>query len=141
MLIGELAQRAGVSKDTIRLYEKMGLLTARDRPAGSRFYKEYEEAALERLELIQCGKNLGFTLNEIKQFLDECQKHGPLPVSQKIVLLERKLTEIAEKIQNLRQIETYLLETLGQCHQEQAASEAVSSQTVALCSQNQELSA
>jgi len=118
MLIGELAQRAGVSKDTIRLYAKMGLLAARDRQAGSRIYQEFDEAALERLEFIQHGKDLGFTLSEIAQILDECQKRGPLPTAEKIAILERKLAEIAQKIDSLRQIESYLLDKLEQLHSE-----------------------
>ncbi len=40
MLIGELAKQTGLSKDTIRFYEKMGLIAASHRPAGTRFYKE-----------------------------------------------------------------------------------------------------
>ncbi len=121
MLIGQLAQQAGVSKDTVRLYAKLGLLVARDRPAGSRVYQDFDEQALERLAFIQHAKDLGFTLSEIKQILDQCQQHGPLPADQKIAIVERKLAEISQKIDSLRQIEAYLHDKLAQLQRDRAA--------------------
>ncbi len=55
MLIGELARQTGLSKDTIRFYEKMGLIAASQRPAGTRLYKEYDPDMVERLALISQG--------------------------------------------------------------------------------------
>lgn len=121
MLIGELAQRAGVSKDTIRFYEKMGLLQSRSRPAGSRHYKDYDEVAWERLQFIQYAKTLGFTLNEIGQIMTQCQRRGSLPTAEKVAILERKLAETAQKIQDLRQVEAQLRDKLREVRREPVA--------------------
>ncbi|MEL6903398.1 MAG: MerR family transcriptional regulator, partial [Cyanobacteria bacterium J06606_4] len=70
MLIGELAKQSNLSKDTIRFYEKIGLLSAGERRAGSRVYKEFPPHTLMRLQLIRQAKKLGFTLSEIKGAID-----------------------------------------------------------------------
>jgi DNA-binding transcriptional MerR regulator len=48
VLIGEAARRAGVSRDTVRLYTRLGLVSCTPRPAGSRAYADYDDAAVER---------------------------------------------------------------------------------------------
>ena len=107
MLIGELAKRTGLSKDTIRFYEKSGLITAQERQAGTRLYKEFSEETAERLLMITQGKGLGFTLKEIKQLMDEW-KDGTMPEDEQIRVIERKLEEVAQKMQQLGEIKTYL---------------------------------
>jgi MerR family transcriptional regulator, copper efflux regulator len=64
MKIGELADRTGIPASTIRYYEKEGLLPKAQR--GANGYRVYQDAALERLELIQLGQNLGFSLEAIR---------------------------------------------------------------------------
>jgi DNA-binding transcriptional MerR regulator len=64
MKIGELADRTGIPASTIRYYEKEGLLPRAQR--GANGYRVYEDTALERLELIQLGQNLGFSLDAIR---------------------------------------------------------------------------
>lgn len=49
VLMGELARKTGLSKDTIRFYEKIGLITAQEPQAETRFYKEFSEDTVERL--------------------------------------------------------------------------------------------
>lgn len=58
MLIGELAQKTGLSKDTIRFYEKLGLVEATSRQAGTRTYIDFSPEMLERVVLITQGKSL-----------------------------------------------------------------------------------
>ncbi|MBW4474275.1 MAG: MerR family DNA-binding protein [Stenomitos rutilans HA7619-LM2] len=117
MLMGELAKETGLSKDTIRFYEKLGLITAQERQAGSRIYKEFGEETVDRLKWINRGKVLGFTLNEIKPWLDVWQE-GTLPQSELIALIEQKLIDIAEKIQQLSEIEADLTATLSRLRQQ-----------------------
>lgn len=69
MLIGELAQKSGLSRDTIRFYEKEGLIRLGRKQRRENNYKEYDEAALERLQLIKRIKNFGFTLQETAELL------------------------------------------------------------------------
>lgn len=69
MLIGELSKRTGFSHDTIRFYEKKGLIDVDKKERRDNNYKEYPEHVYERLMLIKTVKGLGFTLNEIDEFI------------------------------------------------------------------------
>lgn len=64
MKIGELAARTGMPASTIRYYEKEGLLPKAQR--GANGYRVYQASTLERLDLIQLGQKLGFSLEAIK---------------------------------------------------------------------------
>lgn len=107
MLIGELAQQTGLSKDTIRFYEKKGLIESKAKQAGTRTYMDFEPEMLERVVMITQGKSLGFTLNEIKRLIDTWE-NGSMPTAEKLEVIDRKLDEITEKIQQLEQIRLYL---------------------------------
>ncbi|MBE9005546.1 MerR family DNA-binding protein [Fortiea sp. LEGE XX443] len=107
MLIGELAQKTGLTKDTIRFYEKMGLIEAKARQAGTRTYMEFSSEMLERVVIITKGKSLGFTLNEIKHLIDTWG-NGSMPLTEKLKVIDRKLEEICEKMQQLEEIKLYL---------------------------------
>jgi MerR family transcriptional regulator, copper efflux regulator len=112
MLIGELSKKTGVSKDTLRFYEKLSLIVGNDREAGTRLYKEYGPETVERLAMITQGKGLGFTLSEIKQLLDEWGS-GALSRRDQIKVIERKIEEIIEKREKLDTIEAYLITKLN----------------------------
>jgi MerR family transcriptional regulator, copper efflux regulator len=125
MLIGELSKKTGISKDTIRFYEKLGLLAGsvgevsvvENRQAGTRLYKEYGPETVERLAMVTQGKGLGFTLSEIKQLLDDWGS-GVLSKHDQIKVIERKIEEIAEKRVKLHAIETYLVTKLSKLNEE-----------------------
>ncbi|MBE9197868.1 MULTISPECIES: MerR family transcriptional regulator [unclassified Nodularia (in: cyanobacteria)] len=117
MLIGELSKKTNLSKDTIRFYEKMGLITASDQPAGSRIYKQYDATTVERLFLINKAKGLGFTLKEIKQLIDQWENDA-IPPGEQIRIIESKLEQIAKKIQNLSEMKSYLAAKLRKLKQE-----------------------
>lgn len=108
MLIGELAKKTGLTKDTIRFYEKLGLITVCDRQAGTRLYKEFSEETMQRLLLINQAKALGFTLKEIKQFVQDWGSHSTIPEHEQIRIVEQKLEEISRKISQLAEIQSYL---------------------------------
>ncbi|MDG0832778.1 MerR family transcriptional regulator [Roseateles saccharophilus] len=65
MKIGELAQRTGMATSAIRFYEASGLLPPTER--GSNGYRQYGEAALQRLQMIQLGQRLGFGLDQLRE--------------------------------------------------------------------------
>lgn len=65
--IGELAKEADIGVETIRFYERQGLITAPPRTASN--YRIYPEEEISRLRFIKRAKMLGFTLNEIKDLL------------------------------------------------------------------------
>lgn len=118
MLIGELARKTGLTKDTIRFYEKIGLITTSVRQAGTRSYKEFGEEMLQRLLLINQAKALGFTLNEIGQFVQEWGTHSTIPESEQILIIERKLSQISGKMQQLAEIQSYLTAKLNRLKRE-----------------------
>ena len=97
--IGELAALAKVSRDTLRYYEKHGLITPSTRNASG--YRLYSDADVHRISFIISAKEVGFTLNEIHQLLklevtkDEksCQDVKQF-VDDKIAVVNQRLAEI-----------------------------------------------
>jgi len=107
MLIGELSTKTGVSKDTIRFYEKKGLikLTKQHRLANN--YKDYPNEIVEVLMFIKRAKSFGFRLDEIKHWLEDW-KEGRVPVDQKIAIFEERVNLVAERIEELQQLKAML---------------------------------
>jgi DNA-binding transcriptional MerR regulator len=89
MKIGELAQRTGIPASTIRYYEKEGLLPKAQR--GVNGYRVYQDNALERLDLIQLGQNLGLSLDAIRTV---SALHGEALKDTLLDKLEARLEEI-----------------------------------------------
>lgn len=118
MQIGALCQSTGMSKDTIRFYEKIGLLVDVKRKANG--YKEYSDSHVEQLKLLKHAKELGFTLNEIKE-LAGLFFSKKLTSSDMNTYLESKEKEIDEKITKLKNFKKEIRETLsGNCkHREE----------------------
>lgn len=75
MKIGELSQRTGLATSAIRFYESSGLLPAAER--GANGYRQYGEAALHRLQMIQLGQRLGFGLDQLRELFVACQDGLP----------------------------------------------------------------
>ena len=115
MLIGELAQKTGFSRDTIRFYEKIGLVTPSQRKPGSG-YKDYSDVTIERLILIGQAKALGFTLCEIKQSISAWQD-DELSQDEKIHIMQGKIEQVNEKIEQLNNIKAYLKTKLDKVKQ------------------------
>jgi MerR family transcriptional regulator, copper efflux regulator len=107
MLIGELAQRGGVSIHTIRFYEKQGLLDESHLQRGENSYRHYNESALERLMLIQRGQAAGFTLSEMRLLIGAWEA-GELTIDDQQALVRQKLDEITRKIAQLEEMRLYL---------------------------------
>jgi MerR family copper efflux transcriptional regulator len=75
MRIGELGSRAGVTTTTLRFYEQAGVLAAAGRlPSG---YRDYDEAALERLRFVKAAQSAGLTLAEIRGVIAVREASGP----------------------------------------------------------------
>lgn len=105
MLIKEFAARAGLTTDTVRFYEKRGLL----RPARGQAnrYRRYVEEDLEIVQQIKIGQALGFTLAEIKRGSDAWRR-GKLRAELQLAMMEAKVSEVDQKLKQLRQIRQYL---------------------------------
>ena len=113
MKIGELAKRAQVSVDTVRFYEQRGLLPQAGRSHSG--YREYSPGDAKRLQFIVHAKELGFTLEEIKQLL-ALRADGSDCARVKSVA-EEKAYEIAARIEKLSGMRKVLLELASQCEQ------------------------
>lgn len=105
MWIGELSERSGVSRDTIRFYEKRGLLQASHRDADSD-YRVYGSAGLQRLAHIQQLKDAGFTLQDIANLLGDAGNVPscatlPARLAQKVLQLETQMAQLKRQHQTL----------------------------------------
>ncbi len=112
MLIGELSRRSGFSRDTIRFYEKVGLIRADRTIRRTNNYKDYPEAALTRLRYTQPLKKLGFTLKEITALLDQFEqsttpcRHLPDQLTEKLTRLDAQIAELQRHQEQIRKVLT-----------------------------------
>lgn len=112
MKIGELARRAGVSVQTVRYYERRGLL---DEPARrSSGYREYGGATLDRLRFIRRAHELGFTLGEIGELLSLRLDPGSTAADVKARAIA-KVEQIEAKLRDLEQLKSALEHLAGRC--------------------------
>ncbi|MDD9155698.1 Zn(2+)-responsive transcriptional regulator [Aliivibrio sp. S4TY2] len=105
-LIGELAKRCNVTNDTLRFYEKNGLLIPSGRSNSG--YRLYNDDNLAQIRFILKAKQLGLTLDEIQELLDirlEATKHSCAEVK---AITQTKLNTIDKKIEQLTEIRTAL---------------------------------
>lgn len=110
MLISELSKRTGLSTHTLRYYENYGLFQGEDdEKVKTNNYKQYDESLVEKIELIKEAKEIGFTLREIKELLDNWYGNQ-LSAHEKIEVLHAKIDEIDGKILQLQQIRKFLVE-------------------------------
>ncbi len=109
--IGQLASLAGATPDTLRYYERLGLLPRPARTNGG--YRLYERAALERIALIRKAHALGLTLREVREVL-EIASGGRDACAHVRALLERRLGEIRARIADLRSLERTLAKALSE---------------------------
>lgn len=112
MKIGQVARQTGVSVDTIRFYERRGVLpTAERRPSG---YREFTSSTVERIRMAKAMQELGFTLDEIVDALHTHDAGGATCASERWRLeavVERLDTRIAE----LQRARAHAAHTLDDC--------------------------
>jgi DNA-binding transcriptional MerR regulator len=105
--VSELADLVGVSPDTVRYYEREGLLPLATRsPSG---YRQFEEEIAERLGFIKSAQSFGLRLAEIKELL-EIHDKGACPCGHTKVLLKRRMKEIDGEVARLQSLSTDLAE-------------------------------
>ncbi|PZR15339.1 MAG: transcriptional regulator [Flavobacterium psychrophilum] len=114
MLIGELSKRTGFSHDTIRFYEKKGLIDVNKKERRDNNYKEYPEHVYERLMLIKTVKALGFTLNEIDEFIEAWGEESA-SCSNLTTHLTDKINRVDLQIKLLQEIRLKLTGSLDKC--------------------------
>lgn len=113
MRIGELAEKAQVSVETIRYYQRRGLLATPERPYGKT--RHYSPEYLDRLRFIKRAQALGFSLSEIESLLglsvSDCAEAKQVAY--------RKLSSVREKLSDLSRIEKALEQAVDRCRSRQ----------------------
>ena len=110
LTIGVLADAAGVNVETIRFYQRKGLMQEPDRPQGG--IRRYGEADRARVRFIKSAQRLGFSLDEIGELLKlEDGSHCTEARAQ----AERKLADVRERLTDLRRIEVVLQDLVQRC--------------------------
>jgi DNA-binding transcriptional MerR regulator len=105
MRIGELAKKLDLNTQTIRYYERVGILPEPERTeSGYRLYGEEDE---RRLEFIKNARNVGLTLGEVKEVL-AFHERGEPPCAYVIETLARRAEEVERQISELRQFKSEL---------------------------------
>jgi MerR family transcriptional regulator, copper efflux regulator len=108
--IGSLAKRAGVGIDTVRYYERAGLLTPRQRLASG--YRRYSELEVARLRFIRRAQGLGFTLKEIRELLALSARRDVARVKRSA---QAKLTDVENRITALEKVREGLAKLVAAC--------------------------
>ena len=102
---GELAKIAGVSTDTLRHYERKGVLA---RPLrGANGYRQYSPSALERVQLVRRALTVGFTLDELAKVL-RVRDRGGAPCGEVRALAAAKLAQVETRLRDLRNLRNEL---------------------------------
>jgi MerR family transcriptional regulator, mercuric resistance operon regulatory protein len=109
MRIGELARSVDVNVETIRYYQRIGLLNVPEKPYGS--VRSYDDLDLQRLRFIRRAQQLGFSLEDIRELLAlssaDCERVEKLAAE--------KLNQVNTKLRQLRRIQSVLAKTIEQC--------------------------
>ncbi|MFP5075779.1 MerR family transcriptional regulator [Rhizobium sp. YIM 134829] len=110
--IGDLARRTGVKVPTIRYYEDVGLLAPADRTEGNQ--RRYEPAALERLAFIRHGRDLGLSIEAIRDLI-ALSDHPESPCARADAIAAEHLAHVRQKIAQLKRLEGELARIVAAC--------------------------
>ncbi|KAI3590419.1 MULTISPECIES: Hg(II)-responsive transcriptional regulator [Burkholderiaceae] len=111
LTIGAFAKAAGVNVETIRFYQRKGLLLEPGKPYGS--IRRYSEADVKRVRFVKSAQRLGFSLDEISDLL---KLEDGTHCKEASSLAEHKLQDIQEKLVDLRRMEEILVQLVRACH-------------------------
>lgn len=112
MKIGAASELTGCNIETIRYYERIGMIVA---PPRRGRYRDYGPADVDRLRFIRRGRELGFSLGEIQTLLDLASRDEAACIPAQ-ALAERHLSDVRSKIADLTRIEAALTQLVAQCN-------------------------
>lgn len=112
-MIGALAATAGVNVETIRYYERKGILPIPPRSEGGQ--RVYEDSHVQRLTFIRRGRELGFSLNDIRALLQLVDTTGLMCSLSAKQITDRHLTDVRGKIASLKKLERALKQMTAAC--------------------------
>lgn len=110
LTIGQVAQKAGIGVETVRFYEREGLVA--EPPRSDSGYRDYPPDTVARLLFIRRAKELGFTLKEIKELLSLRPTRSRSGIR---ALAQAKIADIEAKIELLKQIKRALGRLVSEC--------------------------
>ena len=110
--IGVLSAETGVNIETIRYYEKIGLMPAPPRTEGRQ--RVYASAHLKRLTFIRRSRELGFSLDQIRELLGLVRGHD-LTCAEVKAMTEEHVADIRRKVKDLKKLERVLSDLAAQC--------------------------
>ncbi len=119
-LIGELAARAGVNRETLRYYERRGLLKPARRTASG--YRIYDGESAARLLFIKRAQGFGFSLEEIRGLL-RMKQESPRSCNRVMKMLDSKLEELAAQMREMKRFHQQLTGYRTQCDEALAEGE------------------
>lgn len=111
--IGELSRKTGVKSPTIRYYEQVGMIEAAERSSGNQ--RRYTNTELERLTFIKHARDLGFSIESIRELLD-LSAHPERPCENADHIAKQNLISVRERIAKLQKLETELERIAKGCH-------------------------
>ena len=114
MWISEAAQQAGVNRETIRYYERRGLLPSAPRRRSG--YRELPADTVRRIRFIKRAQELGFSLDEVAELL-QLRAAKPRNRARVRAVAERRVEQIEQKIAELEALRTTLRSLIHQCHE------------------------
>lgn len=114
LTIGAFAKAAAVNVETIRFYQRKGLLLEPDRPYGS--IRRYDEQDVARVKFVKSAQRLGFSLNEVGELL---KLEDGTHCSEASELAALRLGDVRAKLADLIRIEAALSKLVGECHARQ----------------------
>lgn len=113
MKIGELAKQIGLSTDTLRYYEKEGLISPSTRHANG--YRQYNQDTFQQLQFITHAKTVGFSLKECRQLLTIFKTRDAHTCADVKILAETKLEQIQEQMLALQNMHSTLKQIADAC--------------------------
>jgi MerR family transcriptional regulator, mercuric resistance operon regulatory protein len=112
---GTLAERTGVSADTLRFYERRGLLPRPPRDANG--YRRYPPAAVARVRVIQRALDVGFTIDDLARIFKQ-RDNGGAPCREVFAIASARLTALEQRITDLVDLRDQMQQTLKQWKQQ-----------------------
>lgn len=111
LTIGVFAKAAGVNVETIRYYQRKGLLPEPEKPYGS--IRRYGDSDIARVKFIKFSQRLGFSLDEVAQLL---QPEDGMHCAEAAEIAEHKLADIRSRLADLEHMQAVLSQFAGRCH-------------------------
>ena len=118
MTIKEASQVTGVSADTLRYYERIGLIPAVPRSAGG--IRDYDEASIRWINFIKCMRGAGLPIEALIEYVALCKEGDKTEASRKAILVEQRdiLQQRIESLQKTLVKLNYKIDNYGHLNQE-----------------------